>query len=128
MAKKLNFKKIDTSGGMFNEMLLRIKLILRLMGDRRVSPLLKLLPIASLVYLVVPTDFLPLLPFDDAAVILLASYLFVELAPPEIVQEHMAIMNNVIPGAWQDPNQPPQDANTSKTSNTIDSEFWKDNP
>src|SRR5512139_1755225 len=106
MAKNPKIKKIDTSSGMFNEMLLRIKLILRLMGDRRGSPFLKLLPIASLVYLIVPTDFLPLLPFDDAAVILLASYLFVELSPPEIVQEHMARMNNVIPGAWQDPNQP----------------------
>lgn len=122
MAKNSIPKMIESSGGMFNDLLLRIKLILRLMGDRRVSPILKLLPIASLIYLIVPTDLLPLLPFDDAAVILLANYLFIELAPPEIVQEHMALMNNVIPGEWHDPNKPPQD------SNTIDTEFREDNP
>jgi len=122
MAKKLDPKLLQANGGVFNDLILRIKLILRLMGDRRVSPLLKLLPIASLLYLVFPADLLPLLPFDDAAVLVLANYLFVELAPPEVVQEHMAAMNKVVPGEWRDPSNPPQD------TNTIDSEFWKDNP
>jgi hypothetical protein len=49
--------------------------------------LLKLLPIGSLVYLVMP-DIAPG-PIDDAAVIWLATYLFVELCPPDIVQEHL---------------------------------------
>ena len=123
MAKNTIPKLIEASGGKLNDLLLRIKLVLRLMGDRRVSPLLKLIPIASLVYLIVPTDLLPLLPFDDAAVLLLANYLFIELAPPEIVQEHMARMNGTIPGTWRDLEQPPQDS-----SNTIDTEFRKDNP
>ncbi len=65
--------------GVFHDLLLRIKLILRLMVDRRVNLLVKLLPIGSLVYLLVP-DFLPG-PFDDAAMIALLSYLFVELFP-----------------------------------------------
>jgi hypothetical protein len=75
------------SGGFFQGLTLRIKLILRLLGDGRVNPLLKLLPIGSLVYLVVP-DIAPG-PIDDAAVIWLATYLFVELCPPEVVQEHL---------------------------------------
>jgi hypothetical protein len=75
------------NGGFFQDLTMRIKLILRLMGDSRVSPWLKLLPIGSLVYLVVP-DIVPG-PIDDAAVIWLATYVFVELCPPAVVQEHM---------------------------------------
>jgi len=63
------------------------KLIARLMGDRRVNPVLKLLPIGALVYLVVPTDVMPLLPFDDAAVIWAGTALFVELCPADVVAE-----------------------------------------
>jgi uncharacterized membrane protein YkvA (DUF1232 family) len=70
---------------------MRLKLILRLLADNRVNPMLKLLPIGSIVYLVVP-DLVPG-PIDDAAVIWLATYLFVELCPPEVVQEHLEALN-----------------------------------
>ena len=73
--------------GFFQDLTLRLKLILKLLGDGRVNPLIKLLPIGSLIYLVVP-DIAPG-PVDDAAVIWLATYLFVELCPPEVVQEHL---------------------------------------
>ena len=75
------------SGGVFQELSLRIKLIMRLLGDNRVNLLYKLLPIGSLVYLVIP-DIVPG-PIDDAALIWLATYLFVELCPPDVVQEHL---------------------------------------
>ncbi len=88
MADKSNRKIVlPQSKGFFQDLTLRLKLILRLMGDARVNPLLKLLPIGSLVYLVVP-DIAPG-PIDDAAVIWLATYLFVELCPPNVVQEHL---------------------------------------
>jgi hypothetical protein len=77
--------------GFIQDLTLRIKLILRLLGDGRVNPLLKLLPIGSLIYLVVP-DIAPG-PVDDAAVIWLATYLFVELCPPDVVQEHLDALN-----------------------------------
>jgi hypothetical protein len=78
---------LPRSGGVFQELSLRIKLIMRLLGDKRVNLLYKLLPIGSLVYLVIP-DIAPG-PIDDAALIWLATYLFVELCPPEVVQEHL---------------------------------------
>ena len=88
MSDKSNRKiMLPQSGGFFQELTLRIKLILKLLGDGRVSPLLKILPIGSLIYLVVP-DIVPG-PIDDAAVIWLATYLFVELCPPDVVQEHL---------------------------------------
>jgi uncharacterized membrane protein YkvA (DUF1232 family) len=92
MADKNNRKlTLPQNRGFFQDLTLRIKLILRLLADGRVNPLLKLLPIGSLVYLVVP-DIAPG-PIDDAAVIWLATYLFVELCPPEVVQQHLEALN-----------------------------------
>jgi len=86
---------VTPSGGVVKDFVLRLKLILRLMSDRRVNFLLKLLPVASLAYLIWPIDLAPglALPIigalDDAAVLGLGAYLFVELCPPGVVQEHM---------------------------------------
>jgi hypothetical protein len=82
--RKLIYPK---SEGFFDGLMLRIKLIIRLIGDSRVSPVLKLLPIGSVIYLIMPLD-LPG-PIDDALVIWLASYFFIELCPPDVVQEHL---------------------------------------
>jgi len=82
------------SGGVFQGLANRIKLILRLMGDSRVSPLLKVIPVASLVYLVFP-DLAPG-PIDDALIIWLSTYLFVELCPPDVVQEHMHAIETIV--------------------------------
>jgi hypothetical protein len=88
MSEKTNRKiMLPQSGGFFQELTLRIKLILKLLGDSRVNVLLKILPIGSLIYLVMP-DIAPG-PIDDAALIWLATYLFVELCPPDVVQEHL---------------------------------------
>ena len=87
----------STGGGFFQDIGTRIKLIIRLMRDRRVSFFLKLLPIGTLVYLVVPD----LIPFaiDDALVIWLGTYLFVELSPEAVVDEHMAALQKRIPNS-----------------------------
>ncbi len=86
---------IPPQGGMMRDFILRVKLILRLIGDRRVSPWLKILPIGGLLYLISPIDLIPdiALPIigelDDAAVLWLTNYLFIELCPPDVVQEHV---------------------------------------
>ena len=67
----------------------------RLMGDSRVSPFVKILPIASLAYLISPVDLLPGVVFpvigalDDAAIMWIGSTLFVQLCPDNVVKEHM---------------------------------------
>jgi len=88
-------------GGVFQGLALRIKLVFRLLADSRINPLLKLLPIASLAYLLIP-DLAPG-PIDDAAIIWLGAYLFVELCPPEVVQEHLQALTRELPGEWRDP-------------------------
>jgi hypothetical protein len=62
------------------------RLVLRLIADSRVSFLLKLLPLGTLVYLLMP-DPVPFI-IDDAVIIGLGTYVFIELCPPEIVEEH----------------------------------------
>jgi uncharacterized membrane protein YkvA (DUF1232 family) len=91
--KKSDKLSVRPSGGMLRDLVLRIKLIVRLMGDRRVNPLLKLLPIASLAYLVFPFDLIALVPgvsaLDDVAVVSMGAYMFIEFCPPDVVEEHM---------------------------------------
>ena len=89
------------SGGFFQDLTVRFKLIFRLMGDNRVSPLIKLLPIGSLVYFLVP-DLIPG-PIDDAVVIWLGTYAFVELCPPDVVKEHIDLLTGVVENEWQEP-------------------------
>lgn len=90
---------IPPQGGIIRDFILRVKLIVRLIGDRRVNPWLKIIPVAGLVYLVSPIDIIPdiMLPvigeLDDAAILWLTNYLFIELCPPAIVQEHVKALN-----------------------------------
>lgn len=97
MAEKRPSKVIvPPQGGMLRDFVARLKLIARLMGDRRVNAFLKLLPLASLAYLVFPFDLVPgvALPIigalDDAAILWIGTTLFVELSPPKVVKEHIA--------------------------------------
>ncbi len=102
-------------GGVLTDLTMRLKLILRLMADRRVNPLLKLLPVGSVVYLLFP-DLLPG-PIDDVAIIWLSTYLFVELCPPDVVQEHMEALKQTVPGEWHDPRE--------VTGDVIEGQFWE---
>ena len=104
------------SGGFLPEIGLRIKLIYKLMLDRRVSIFLKALPLASLVYLVLPELF-PVI--DDALVLWLGAYLFVELCPDEIVDEHMRKLRHVeIPAENVKPS-----TQTTVSNEVVDAEF-----
>jgi len=123
MTKDQEKKIIKPPGGIFNELMIRIKLVIRLMGDSRVNLLYKTLPVASLVYLILPTDLMPFLPVDDALVIWLATYLFVELAPPDVVQEHLDELRRVVPIGWVDVPTPPPDAPSSGEDDIVDAEF-----
>ncbi|MCX6034121.1 MAG: YkvA family protein [Chloroflexi bacterium] len=103
----------NQNSGFFQDLVLRLKLILRLMGDQRVNLLLKLLPIAAAIYVISPVDLIPgaVIPFigalDDAVVIWLGTTLFVTLCPDDIVQEHTNALQNVVTSTWRD--APPQD-------------------
>ncbi|MBI5842679.1 MAG: DUF1232 domain-containing protein [Chloroflexi bacterium] len=81
---------VPSQGGVMRDLVNRLKLIFRLIGDKRVNFFVKLIPLGTLIYMVSPIDAIsiPVVGvLDDAAVIWLTSYLFVELCPPEVVQE-----------------------------------------
>jgi uncharacterized membrane protein YkvA (DUF1232 family) len=97
MSNEYNTKKLQSvDGNMLKNLILRGKLILRLMNDSRIGFMYKLLPFASLAYLVSPIDFIPAMltgvigAADDIAVVLFGFTLFIELCPPAIVDEHIA--------------------------------------
>lgn len=101
-SKKPGNIMVPPSRGLISDLAARLKLIVRLIGDSRVSFFLKAIPIGAAIYLFSPVDFMPgmVLPIigaiDDAAVVSLGAYLFVELCPPEVVNEHMqAISSNM---------------------------------
>ncbi len=76
----------DPGSGFFQEIVLRVKLVLHLMGDQRVNFFLKLIPIAGLAYFFIPD--LGIGPIDDIAILWLVSYLFIKFCPDEVVDEH----------------------------------------
>lgn len=76
------------------ELVRQLRLAWRLFKDPRVPWLLKLIPPAALVYILAPVDILPdpglgLGQLDDVAILLLALKLFIELAPADVVREHL---------------------------------------
>jgi hypothetical protein len=92
MVEKNNQTIAPYRGGVFFDLMNRLRLILRLIRDRRVNFIIKLLPIGSFIYLVIYPDLAPG-PIDDAAIIWLGLYAFVELCPPEVVDEHVAALS-----------------------------------
>ena len=76
----------DMGGNFFKNALLRFKLVVRLVKDSRVSMGLKIIPLFTLFYMVIPLDIPG--PFDDAAVIWFGTELFIELCPQDVVLEH----------------------------------------
>lgn len=89
---------VPSQGGPMRAFVQRLKLIGRLMVDPRVNIFLKILPLASLGYLIWPADLIPVVPFisalDDAAILWIGSTLFVELCPDDVVKEHMRALES----------------------------------
>jgi uncharacterized membrane protein YkvA (DUF1232 family) len=96
--KKTDKLVVRPSGGVFRDLVLRLKLIVRLMGDRRVNPFIKLLPVASLAYLFFPFDLISVIPgvsaLDDVALVSLGAYMFIEFCPSDVVEEHMRALTS----------------------------------
>ncbi len=82
--------RIPTGPGWARSIANHVKLVLRLLRDRRVNLFLKLVPFAGIAYLFFPFD-IPL-PIDDIGVLWLTSSLFIEMAPAAVVAEHRQIL------------------------------------
>ncbi|KUK46270.1 MAG: hypothetical protein XD73_0850 [Anaerolinea thermophila] len=106
------FRKDDQQS--FGGIIENLRLIFRLMKDPRVNSLLKLLPVGALLYLIVPIDFLPINPLEDAVVLWLGGALFIELCPDDIVQEHRLALHRSQSGV---------EIADTKSSDVVDAEY-----
>jgi uncharacterized membrane protein YkvA (DUF1232 family) len=86
---------VAQTAGFLGNLVNQARLVWRLLRDRRVSGWVKLIPVAGLAYLLSPIDLLPdfLIPglgeLDDLTIILVSLKMFVDLAPADIVREHL---------------------------------------
>jgi len=77
-----------------------IKLFGRLLRDRRVGLVPKLIFVAGVAYFIFPLDMIPDFPLvglgqiDDFVVLLVASRLFIALAPRNVVEEHVQLIDS----------------------------------
>ncbi len=114
---------VPRSSGFFQDLTNRFRLISRLLMDKRVNPLIKILPVATLVYVVSPVDLLSLNPIDDAFVIWIGTTLFVELCPPAVVQEHLQSLDR-----WPVTGQRQDISSTTPEGDVVDGEFFESDP
>jgi uncharacterized membrane protein YkvA (DUF1232 family) len=93
--KKWNLKSGEN---LFYNIAEHLKLVWALWLDPRVNVFLKLLPIGSVVYFISPLDMvIPVV--DDVGVLWFFTYLFIELCPPEIVEEHRRQIRSTVEGS-----------------------------
>jgi uncharacterized membrane protein YkvA (DUF1232 family) len=101
MADRKKVVQVGEAAGILAEIIKNIKLIWRLLNDGRISPWLKMIIPATLLYLLFPVDIVPdfapgLGQLDDIAVILLGLKFFVEMCPEEIVRQHLDELTSVV--------------------------------
>jgi len=100
MARQGSASDLSDKAGILASIVKNARLVWRLLLDPGVPASLKMIPPATLLYLLFPFDFLPDLALglgqlDDIAIILLGLKLFVELCPQDIVRHHLREMSSV---------------------------------
>ncbi len=79
----------DLGGGFLNDLILKIRLTIKLVQDDRIDMLIRAIPVLCLVYLIVPIDLL-FGPIDDALVLYFGMDFFISLCPRDVVEEYLA--------------------------------------
>jgi uncharacterized membrane protein YkvA (DUF1232 family) len=83
--------------GFWKEIWEQIRLVWRLLRDNEVPVYLKLLPVAAVLYVLLPTDlipdiFIPIGQLDDITAVFLGAKMFIEMSPQDIVNRHIRTM------------------------------------
>jgi len=118
-------------GNMLKELFQQLKLAYHLMIDPRVHPLAKLIPIAALTYLVLPTDLVPDLALgvgqlDDLAVLMVGLRLFLEVSPPAVVREYLRRLTQG--GHWEDAEPSDQAPKPAPDDDVVDGTYEVKDP
>ena len=115
-------------GNFIRELVQQAKLAYNLVMDPRVHPITKLIPLAAVGYLFLPTDIvIDVVPFlgqlDDAAVLIIGLRMFFESAPQAVVEEHLRrLADKIGKGNWTvvDPNAPGGSGSTPAGGEVVD--------
>lgn len=80
--------------GFWHDQWQQIRLLFALMRDPEVPFYLKLLPVAAVLYVLFPLDFVPdIYPVmgqvDDLTALVVGAKVFIEMAPPHVVAKHL---------------------------------------
>ena len=83
--------------GFWREMWHQVRLVWHLVRDPNVPIYLKLLPLAAVIYVLIPTDFIPdVFPvvgqLDDLTALIVGGKVFIELAPQKVVAQYIQSM------------------------------------
>ncbi len=92
---------LPEAANILTEIVHSIRLTWRLFKDDRVPAWPKAIPIAGAAYVIFPLDLLmdPILglgQLDDIAIAIMAVKIFIEVCPPEIVQEHREEIEGIV--------------------------------
>lgn len=85
--------------GFWKEIWRQVRLVWHLLRSPEVPIYLKLVPLAAVIYALIPTDlvpdFLPVLgQLDDVTALLVGAKVFIELSPQDAVARHVQAMRN----------------------------------
>ena len=78
----------NMGGGFINDLILRIRLTIKLVQDDRIDMMIRAIPVLCLVYLIVPIDLL-CGPIDDALILYFGMDFFISLCPRDVVDEYL---------------------------------------
>ena len=82
----------NMGGGFISDVILKIRLVIKLMQDDRIDIWIKAIPVFCLIYLIVPIDLL-IGPIDDAIVLYVGMDIFISMCPQDIVNEYLLELN-----------------------------------
>ena len=105
-------EQVDTTVGWFKDFMGQFKLAWRLLLDGRVSILAKFIPLLTTLYILFPIDIVPDMALgfgqlDDLAVFLIGLRLFIDVCPPDLVEEHKGDSGHTsrVETAWTPPQE-----------------------
>lgn len=105
-------EQVDTTVGWFKDFMGQFKLAWRLLLDGRVSILAKFIPLLTTLYILFPIDIVPDMALgfgqlDDLAVFLIGLRLFIDVCPPDLVEEHKGGAGHVsrVETVWTPPQE-----------------------
>lgn len=99
MSDNNRFKKLTENPSFFKSLGTEIRLILKLLGDKRVPIWTKLIPLGTLIYFFIPE---PIPIVDDVVVMSLGIYAFLEMCPEDVVEEYRLKLYNKKVGNAED--------------------------